>query len=189
MSYTLDKRCFKIDKGNAKAMIEGVSAQNKKFYQTIWCDVKTLPFPMLITLNRSPSKFTMSNIGNRLNPEDFSMPLSYIAIGVKEYFIKNTIELWNNLCTNELFDIWEPQAPFERFENAKTDPSKYRIILLRIFEIKEKFEDKDIYHASSRIDHLLTNNREVTIRKPIISDSDFGKIKDRLETSVKPYLQ
>jgi hypothetical protein len=131
----------------------------------------------------------MSNVGEHLNPEAFSIPLKYIAIATKEYFIKNNIRLWEELCSNGLFDIWVPQAPFYRFEKAKTNPSKYRIVLLRIYEINEEYTTEDIYHASSRIDHLISENRDVTIKKTIVTDNDFEKTKKRLEQVISPYLQ
>lgn len=189
MIYILDKRCFKIDKGNAKAMIDGVPLNGEKVNQAIWCDVKSNPFPMLITLNRSPSKFIMSDVGSKLNSESFSIPLKYIAIADKEYFIKNSIELWKELCSNGIFNIWVPHAPFDRFEDAKTNPSKYRIVLVRIFEINEEFTSEDIIHASDRIDHIISENRDISIRRPIINDNEFFKIKNKLEKTISPYLQ
>ena len=44
----IDKRCFKIDKTNAKAMIEGYTLGGKLIRQAIWCDVFSKPFPMLM---------------------------------------------------------------------------------------------------------------------------------------------
>jgi hypothetical protein len=56
----LNRRCFKIDKTNAKAMIAGFIKNSRLIHQAIYCDVVKKPFPMLITLNRRPTKFEMS---------------------------------------------------------------------------------------------------------------------------------
>lgn len=189
MRHTLDKMCFKIDKCNAMAMINGVTVNNRKLFQAIWCSVKDNPFPMLITLNRSKSKYKMSELGNSMKSDNFIMPLKYIAIAEKTYFIKNDIELWRKLCTNGLFNTWVPESPYARFDKAKADPSKHRISLIRVYEIEKGYTSKDIVHASSHIDHLMSDNKDVTVKKAIVDDRHFSAIKSMLENTVKQYLK
>ena len=144
---------------------------------------------MLITYNKSPSRFPLSKLGNDLNNDNRQLKMKYIVDFEAEYFIHNKIELWNIICNNGLFDIWLPEAPFKRFDDSKSNASKYRIVLLRIFEIEEEFYESDIKHDSSRIDTIKENSKlEVTIKQPIIDDLTFTKIKNLLETSINSDL-
>lgn len=186
---TINKRCFKIDRTNAKAMIEGFIKNNKVIHQTVYCDVVKKPFPMLITLNKRPTKFEMSEIGLALDPESFSTPYNYVAFLEEEYFIKNEMLLWEEICKNGLFDVWVASAPHKRFEECNSDPSKFRILLLRIYEIREEFSRGVIKSVSDRIDHISSHNLMVTIKRPIITDREFAGIKDLLERSIAGFLR
>jgi len=183
----LDKRCFKIDKANAMAMISGYVNNQKKKHQAIWCDVNRKPFPMLITLNRTATKFPMSRIGNSLNTDKYSIDLKYIAILDSEYSIRNDMKLWEKICTNGLFDIWDPYAPYRRFAESKADERQYRIQLLRVWETENKFIDSDIRHANDRIDHINKENRGVSLKSPVISDDEFKNIKTLLAESIESF--
>ena len=172
-----------------KAMIDGFRKEGRHIRQSIWCAVIKVYFPALLTLNKRPAKFKPSLIGKRLAPDSFSIPYKYIAQCESEYFIKNEIELWERLCFNGLFDVWDPIAPYNRFANSKTHPSQFRIQLLRIYEINEIFEEKDVDHASDRIDHLIANHSPVRIKAPVINDEEFLRIKKLLAESVADFRQ
>lgn len=184
----IDKRCFKIDKPNAFAMISGFYKDGNLKRQSIWCGVRAMPFPMLITLNRTPTKFIVSEPYRLRNLEEFSIPYKYIADLDSQYFIKNDKRLWQRICSNGLFDIWDPVSPYSRFAQCKSDPSSYRIQLLRIFEINKEFHDADIEHKSDRIDHLTTTNRNVTIKQAVIPDEDFLRLRSLLKESVSEFM-
>lgn len=184
----LHHRCFKIDKTNAKAMIEGYVKNGQHIRQAIWCDVQEKPFPMLITLNRSKTKFQMSLLGEKLNPELFSISYKFVATLDTEYFIRNDMNLWKTVCSNGLFDIWEPIAPYTRFQKAESDPLKFRICLLRVYEIFEQFDPSQIVPQSDRIDHLVVDNKTVTFKEAVVEENEFKRIKSLLEQSVQEYL-
>jgi hypothetical protein len=183
----LNKTCFKIDKPNAKAMVNGFWKDGKLHRQSIWLAVKKRPFPALLTLHRSPTRFYLSRIGEELDAENYTMPLKYIALLDHEYFVRNEMKLWETICSNGLFDIWDQEAPYKRFAQAKSDPSDFRIHLLRIYEIDHEFNNDDIRYASSRIDQLKSSTREVTRLGPVISNEEFCDLKELLEYSVAPY--
>jgi hypothetical protein len=123
-----------------------------------------------------------------MNPENFSMPFKYVVELHCEYFVRNEMPLWRTVCSNGLFDIWEPEQPHLRFAKAKADPAEFRIQLLRIYEIDREFSNNDIKHASTRIDHLISATREVTIKAPVIPDDEFADLKRVLEQSVEHHL-
>src|SRR5665648_829149 len=100
MKKTIQTTCFKIDKPNAKALILGFDKNGKSIHQSIYCDVKKRHFPMLITYNKSPSRFPLSKIGYDLNDDNRQLKMKYIVDFVGEYFIQNKIELWNIICIN-----------------------------------------------------------------------------------------
>ncbi|MFH1718889.1 MAG: hypothetical protein ABIF19_16155 [Planctomycetota bacterium] len=186
--WELNKRCFKIDKTNAKAMIDGYLKNGALIRQAIWCAVKDALFPMLITLNRTRTKFRMSSIGESLRSDDYLIPYKYVADLDSEYPIKNDHRLWETVCSNGLFDVWVPDAPYERFADAKSDRAKFRIQLIRVWQIREEFAEDEIIHASDRIDHLNSScDRMVTPIKPVICDGEFERIKALLISSVKDF--
>ncbi|HON91869.1 MAG TPA: hypothetical protein PLT20_02705 [Sedimentisphaerales bacterium] len=186
--WTLDDRCFKIDKTNAKAMINGYLRNGVLIRQAIWCAVKDAPFPMLITLNRTRTKFQMSRIGENLLSDDYIIPYKYIADvdPDDEYFIRNDPRLWATVCNNGLFDIWMPEAPYKRFADAKSDPTKFRIQLIRIWQIQEEFAEHQI-RFGDHFDHLISCNKNVTPDQPVITDTEFRRIRTLLISSVKDF--
>ena len=143
---------------------------------------------MLLTLHRTKTRFMRSEIGNSLNSDDFSIPFKFIVYLDSRYFIKNDIRLWETICNNSLFDVWDPRAPFSRFKEAKSDPSKFRISLLRIYETYEEYHYSDVIHVNNIDDELVAENKKVTIKKPIIPDEEFLRIKKLLKQSVAEYL-
>jgi hypothetical protein len=183
----LNKTCFKIDRPNTYAMIHGFRKNGVLYRQSIWLAVKKGPFPALITLNRTPTRFHLSRIGEELNAENFDMPYKYIAELDSEYFIRNDPALWETVCSNDLFDIWDPTSPFKRFDESESPESKFRIQLLRIYEIDHEFNPDDIRFASSRTDQLKSSP-DVNKKSPaVILDTDFGNLKKLLERSVSLY--
>lgn len=186
----LAKRCFKIDKINAKGMIEGFNKNGKIIHTSIWCDVTKRPFPMLITLNRSPTPYKGSSVFDESEINDFVIHHKYVALFDSQYFIKNEWGLWERICNNGLFDIWMPDDPYKRFNDKKicrSPPSKFRIILLRIYEIEGEFKEEQIVHVSNFIDHITAENLSVNLKRPIISDEEFKQIKELLEETIKEY--
>ena len=194
----LDKRCFKIDELNARTMIFGYLKNGKRVYQAIWCATfkkKQEIFYRLMTFYETPKRFKRSNIGQKLESESLTILMKYIVKLDNIYHIENDISLYEIICNNGLFDIWHPEAPYDRFyesKNVKKDPSTYcKILLLRVYEIHEELKEHDLCRTD-RYDHLrsdcsIGNNRTVVVKNPVISDTEFNKIKFLLEDSIKDY--
>ena len=185
----LKPKCLKIDRPNAKAMVNGFRKEGKLYRQSIWLtDAGNIEdFPKLLTLQKKTNpRFPLSRTGEEMDAEDFAMPLKYIAKLDSEYFIRNDKALWEKICSNGLFDIWDPKAPYKRFEQSKRDSDKFRIQLLRIYEIDHEFSKDDI-KINDRSDYLIPPIREVEREVPVISDDEFGVLRDLLKRSVTPY--
>ncbi len=190
----LNKNCLKIDKPNAIAMINGFQKDGKLIHQSIWLAVKDRPKPPeppeLLTFNRSRTQFSpsLSRIGKGLKAEEnFAIPFKYIAKLDEQYFVRNEMTLWEEICSNGLFDIWDPEGPYKRFKNAKSDKKKFRIQLLRIYNIDYEFHKNEIEPANNRLDRLIQPSREANEGDAVIPDGDFFKLKDKLERSIVPY--
>ena len=183
----LSKVCLKVDKPNAKAMVIGYRRNRRICRTSIWLAVRDRAFPALLTTNRSPTRFQVSDVGRAMDAEKFDMPLKYIADLDSQYFVRNEIALWEEVCSNGLFDIWRPEAPYLRFDESQSQSRQFRIQLLRIYEIDREFDKEDIEYASTRIDRLVSTTREVEILQPVISDYWFKPLKKRLERSVARY--
>lgn len=186
MEIELAKGCFKIDSANAKAMIEGFRKDNKVIHQCIYCLAENKKFPALITLDKTPTKFPLSVIGEQLGAEDYKMQLNYVALLEGEYFIRYNSYIWEEVCNNGLFDIWTPDAPYKRFAEARKPQDKFRIILLRIYEIEEAFDEEDV-ERSDRHSKITRDNLMVKLKRPVVDDKEFLRIKSLLETSIKKY--
>lgn len=173
--------CFKIEKENAKAMIEGFKKDDKIIHQCIYCFGRHMPAGLIIT-NKNPSRFPLSRIGRNLDADEYTIDYKYVAHVVAHYPIINTIELWDELCSNGLFDIWNPSAPFLKY-NENIDPSKFTITLLRVYEL-ETTVPEDLVTVNAR-NASLSKPLMLKIKRPVISDSEFNQIKDKLEASIK----
>jgi predicted RNA binding protein YcfA (HicA-like mRNA interferase family) len=184
----LDQRCLKIDKPNAAAMIMGFLKNGALVRQSIWCAVADRPFPALITFNRAPTRFDLSTVGCGLDADHQVFPYSYAAVLDSQHFIRNDRALWQTLCSNGLFDIWNPSAPFSRFEESGSDPAHYRIQLLRVYALNRQFPRDDVRAVSPRVDHLVASDRIVKAVRPVVTETEFVRIKSLLKESVSGFL-
>lgn len=128
----------------------------------------------------------LSEIGHDLRAENFrrSYRYKYVARLEKEYTINNNLNFWQTVCTNDLFDIWEPSEPYRLFSNKA-----YPLIgLFRIYEIKEEFDECETEIKRPRYQEITRENLEVTLTREIISDDEFNKTQTLLESSIKKYV-
>jgi hypothetical protein len=185
----LNKICFKIDGINAAGMIEGFEKNGERINTSIWCDVQRRPFPKLITLHKGQTHYKSSSLVREINLEDYKH--KYIAVYDSHYFIKDDERLWDTICHNGLFDIWKPEAPHTRFADpkiCKSSPSKFRIVLLRIWEIEEEIKkEKIIYYGKYGRFAKTSDSLRVTLKRLIIDDKKFEEIKNLLKDSIENY--
>jgi predicted HNH restriction endonuclease len=99
------------------------------------------------------------------------------------------MELWGKICSNGLFDIWDPEGgPCQRF--AQSNLANSRIQLLRIYEIDHEFNENDITKPANHrnIPKLILPIPEVKKIRSVITDEEFRELKELLKHSVKHYL-
>ncbi len=177
--------CLKIEKENAKAMIEGFEKDGKKIHQAIYLIASDRKGPLLLTLRRAQHNFVLSRIGNSLNAGSYDLPNKYVAIIEKVYPVRNELPFWDLVCSNGLFDIWDPEGgPLKRFTENQNETA--RIALLRIYESEETIPESEISREGDRQDKIL-REENVTLKKPVIGDSEFEEIKEKLENTIKDY--
>ena len=124
INQKLKQECFKIDRVNGWAMLDGFDKNSKKIKQAIYCISNRAiwadrNFRLLTYSDDIPyENFLSPSIGIPLKNKYSQNPdLRYIAITDTLYEIKLDINLWKTLCSNDIFDIWMPQAPIQRFED------------------------------------------------------------------------
>ncbi len=188
----INSHALKVEKQNAKAMIDGFRKNNNRYYVTIFCahkkaksienDFKKRPKILTATRRSRPNKeYPLSPIGENLNANNYDIPAKYIAVLDRIFHIDNDIKIWEELCNNGVFDIWEPQAPFNNLD-GKIDQM---ILLLRIFQI-----DCDLTKQIERgtyFDKITEQN--VKIVRPIIHNNEFEDIINKVKDAVSPYLR
>jgi hypothetical protein len=78
------------------------------------------------------------------------------------------MKIWNELCQDGIFDIWQPVAPFNSLK-GKQDPA---ILILRIFEMNKDF-GREI-EGGTYFDKV--ESQEVQVIKPIVpyNKNDIG---------------
>ena len=87
--------------------------------------------------------------------------------------------IFKELCSNGLFDIWNPRAPCNRLEKL----TNAQIELFRVFEIYNGVDRDDIDVINSRFDlyDKIKKGMRLDIKKPLISDDEFVALKSKLE--------
>lgn len=112
------------------------------------------------------------NLESGLSPFKFK----YVASLVAKYHIKNTIEIWKDICNSNLFDIWEPEAPYKNILK-KGNPL---ILLLRVYELDEEYPFDDVSDNGDH-SHKLDGDMILGLKEPVIEDENFIKIHKKLD--------
>jgi len=196
INQKLKQECFKIDRVNGWAMLDGFDKNSKKIKQAIYCISNRAiwadrNFRLLTYSDDIPyENFLSPSIGIPLKNKYSQNPdLRYIAITDTLYEIKLDINLWKTLCSNDIFDIWMPQAPIQRFEDYLkkhiNQPTFFlAIALIRIYEIEGAgYTSYDLHQGYGDFAPYLEKDKlNVRIRKPVICKDKFLDIKSKLES-------
>jgi len=184
---------LKVEKENAKAMIEGYDKEGSKHFVTIFTaregawslkgNFRENP-KLLTTKKHDPREdYPLSQLGENLNASDYCLPLRYLAVLHSILHIKYDMQVWETLCKNDIFDIWTPIAPYNMLK-GKREPKDPMILLLRIFEIEEDFSEKIIEENYAH----AVKQQLVTMKQPVIPNDLFKETTKKITTSIDKYL-
>lgn len=187
----INDRTFKVEVVTAKAMIEGFRKDDENFYVSIYAahrgahSIKLKELPKLVTSHTKTKKeYPMSDIGERIYDKEYKFDLKYLAVIDRIFYLKeNNIKMWEELCTNGIYDIWKPEAPYNNLKDKKGP----QILLLRIFEINKIFNDE--VQKGSYSDMLPNaTDTEIQLVRPIISNEEYKRIITKIRNAVESYL-
>jgi len=143
----LNEQTLKVERENAKAMIEGFDKGADHYHVSIFTahkQAKSIQMnfkevPKLLSTKRSPPRpeYPLSPIGRALWADRYEPKYKHVAVLDRIFHIHNTLGIWKELCSDGVFDIWDPVAPYNSLV-GKADP---QILVLRIFEIDRSFHD------------------------------------------------
>lgn len=170
--------------------------------------------PKLITLTKRINKnhhssalgeYILTKIGyEKRTPQDFIDQFNgkYVAELARIFIIScNHIDIWNKYCTNGVFNIWNPAAPYNRLniKDHQVIPFDYnpnirvydvdnkiyrnknqlpdaKILLLRII----KLNSEDVFDKNQILikDHYdqIKQPRKVSLDNPVVDDFNFNGI-------------
>lgn len=190
--YELDKECFRFEKSNINAMINGYYKENDHFYQFIYAitekkyeyfinKARRLIVPATTDKFKPKKEILERNpfLNNEING-------TYIAVCERVYDIrsvKNKMSLWNELCEkSDYFSIWDKEEPYKIYPVA--------IGLLRVY----KCYDTYLHVLKNDSDHKYPyikdgSPRSVIIERPIIiSNVKFDQYRVAFEKTIEKYL-
>lgn len=204
----INSNALKVEWQNAIAMTEGFLKDNKHYYVTIFTshrraiaiqrNFRNRP-KILTAMSTEPcNEHPLSRIGEELN--EFNYKDQYVAVLDRIFHINNHKTIWEKLCHNEVFDIWEPLAPF----NNLNDKESQMILLLRIFQIDcdlTKQIVRGTRHNSITDETVKFIRQNVNIVRPIIPNNKddthssnydgelyFEDIIEKIRDAVSPFL-
>lgn len=157
---------------------------SKMPYQIMLC--KKEPFkenrmgPFILDTKKSSTNFPLSSIGcNYLkNIENKEYILKFIAFVDKQIKINISKELFDNICKNGFFQIWNPEGSMKYFEGKQEG----YIILFRVYEL-EKPIDENLLEKGRLGRHYyyrLIDKVSYKIKRAALEDDEYLFIKQEL---------
>lgn len=191
--------CIKIDKYNFKSMLEGYEKNGKIIRTSIYCQTIRFPDNFLITPSkgnddskRPPSQLGLNlfdgKSGSQIGDIQYPLELKYIAKIDTIYELKdNSFVFWKEICTNDLWDIWKPEAPYTTLEKSSRNDKKIFLYLLRLLFVNRTFIFKEDWDKISDYTNILLKDIKVNIIKPVLPNTEFSNIKTKLEDTLSKF--
>jgi len=199
----LNTQTLKVEKQNAIALTQGFLKESKRYYSSIFAahqnsismqkKFRQVPKLLISFRGRPRPEYPLSYIGKDLCTEGYKLKARYVAILDRIFHIRNNIKIWQELCNNGIFDIWEPEAPY----NSLIDKIDPMILLLRIFEIDYDFSNEiakggyfdTIAGGKVRIVRpIIPNNERDAFSKEYDGSYYFEDIIEKIRSGVSGYL-
>lgn len=143
--------------------------------------------PYLLDCKKSNTIFKISEIGkiyeNRIR--EVILPLKYVAFIDSQIKIKVTDSIFQVLCSEKFFNLWNKNAPLKFFRD-KGNIEGY-LIAFRIFEIDREIHELSLEKGRKgrNFYYKLKEPEEINLLKPIISNFDFSLEKEELINLLK----
>lgn len=197
----INSQTLKIDVEMAIAMTEGYKKNGDMFRTCIMSssprskalEKDFLKYPKLITHNKIDSTKGNTPLSGRsgrplsfagvvikndvLKKNNYYFCYKYIAVLIAKYYIKNSLEVWRDICNTDIFGIWEPEAPFNNIKD-KDDPL---ILLLRVYKLQDEYSSDMINFDHHDLYDKLCGDTILCLGKPVISDKYFFGVQVRLD--------
>lgn len=203
---SLPRQTLKIERENALAMSKGYHENSDLLYVSVYAsgedavalrndfDNRKGYVPKVLSYRTSQEpNYPISSVGRSMGVSDysrpFSLPYKYVAIVDRIFFVQEDFifnidlhaDLWREFCKNGIFDIWEPDAPFNRWEgnfdlarSGKKVIKSPQILLLRIFELDKPIMVK---HRKTYTDTVMPGE-DVYLKRPIIPFNKNDRFAD-----------
>lgn len=187
----------KVERENAWAITNGYRKSAGLYYVSIFTALEDAVIlkngfterdrfiPQLLSYRTSQEEqYPVSKWGLLMGVSDYTHPFlllhRYVAILDRIFYIKKEfhddrgMELWEVLCNNGIFDIWEPVAPYHRLtghfdleRGGKKNIMRPQILLLRVFELDRTL---GVEHRKTHTDLVVSSGdgTPLTLKKPVI---------------------
>lgn len=143
--------------------------------------------PYLLDCKKSNSIFKISKIGKIYEKriEKVALPLKYVAFIDSQIKIKITDSIFETLCCEKFFNLWNKEAPLKFFRD-KGNTEGY-LIIFRIFEIDREISEVSLKKGRKgrNFYYKLKEPEEIKFFKPIISNFEFSLEKEKLINLLK----
>lgn len=171
------------EKINIFAMTYG-KINSKMPYQIMLC--KKEPFnenrmgPFILDTKKSSTNFQLSSIGcSYLNDiENKEYMLKFIAFVDEQIKININKDLFNKICKNGFFQIWNPEGPMKYFQGKQEG----YIILFRVYELEKPIDENLIEKGrlGRHYYYRLTDKVSYKIKRAVLEDDEYLFIKQEL---------
>lgn len=176
------------EKVNIFAMTLG-NESYRASHQIMLCKKNAIPEnrfgPYLLDAKKSSPNFALSPVGKeyRNSLEEIDIELNHIAFIDSQIKIIPRMGLFNALCNEGYFSIWDPAAPMSYFGELQ----EVYLVLFRVYKISESINESLLYHGRKGRNFYYKLDKEVefNVIKPVIEDSNFKRLKDGLLEIIK----
>ncbi len=160
-----------------------------KNHQILLCKKEMNPHigPFLLDTKLTKATFKLSSLGslneNSILNEPF--PLEYVAFIDSYLKVNVNYEMFENLC-NRFFQVWDPIAPFNYFENQEQG----YLAIFRVYKITKRIEEGLLSKGKRGRNYYykLSIPQEIKLLHPVLNEETFIEMKTNLLRLVNPWL-
>jgi hypothetical protein len=199
LEFPLHECSLHVDRANAQAMVRGFVKDGHTHYQSILTDKRSGNYlrlwrhssglPRLLTPFREHTKYELSRIGIPLESYQH-FDLKYVCFLDTVICLRKTnnndvreFEIWNDLCSSGIFDIWNPRAPILNLRGSDLP----MILILRVCEVHPEFDPVELT-GRRFLKFVYSKPRNVRILRPIIENREFAELREAVTRKAQPLM-